>query len=142
MKKWGWVAVLAVLVFVVGYSVAARAWGLPGLLPPGDTGNYEEKAGIESVYSLGQFITNLKDSGRYVRINLDLQAVDDYSLQQLVKRNSEIKTDIYALLRSKTLEELSGEMGLRNLQTEIFDWFNSKYPGMVAEVFFTEFIVQ
>ena len=91
---------------------------------------------------MGQFITNLKDSGRYIRITLDLQAMDKQSQEELAARSSELKTDIYALLRSKHYEELVGEEGLRNLQKAVLERIENKCPGMVRAVFFTEFIIQ
>lgn len=139
VRKWIWVAVIVVVSLAVGYTVAARAWGLPGA----QLGNGQErKTETGLVCSLGQFITNLKDSGRYIRITLDLQAIDKDSLDQLTARYSELKTDIYALLRSKHYEELTGEEGLRNLQKAVLERIEVKCPGMARAVFFTEFIIQ
>lgn len=139
MRKWIWVAVIVVVSLAVGYTVAARAWGLPGA----QLGNGQErKTETGLVCSLGQFITNLKDSGRYIRVTLDLQALDSESHKQLTNRSSELKTDIYALLRSKQYEELVGEEGLRNLQQDVLERIDAKCPGMVRAVFFTEFIIQ
>lgn len=140
MKRWIWVAVIVVASLAVGYTVAARAWGLPGV----QLGSGQQEKDIDTTLtcSLGQFITNLKDSGRYIRITLDLQAIDKDSLDQLTARYSELKTDIYALLRSKHYEELTGEEGLRNLQKAVLERIEVKCPGMARAVFFTEFIIQ
>lgn len=139
MKKWVWVVVIVIASLAVGYAVAARAWGLPGM-QLGD--GRERTAGTPLTCSLGQFITNLRDTGRYIRVTLDLQAIDSESHKQLVARSSELKTDIYALLRSKYYEELVGEEGLRNLQKDVLERIDAKCPGMVRAVFFTEFIIQ
>ncbi|HHX10830.1 MAG TPA: flagellar basal body-associated FliL family protein [Firmicutes bacterium] len=140
MKRWIWVAVIVVASLAVGYTVAARAWGLPGV----QLGSGQQEKDIDTTLtcSLGQFITNLKDSGRYIRVTLDLQALDSESHKQLTNRSSELKTDIYALLRSKQYEELVGEEGLRNLQKDVLERIDAKCPGMVRAVFFTEFIIQ
>jgi flagellar basal body-associated protein FliL len=139
MKKWVWVVVIVIASLAVGYAVAARAWGLPGM-QLGD--GRERTADTPLTCSLGQFITNLRDTGRYIRVTLDLQAIDSESHKQLVARSSELKTDIYALLRSKHYEELVGEEGLRNLQKDVLERIDAKCPGMVRAVFFTEFIIQ
>lgn len=139
MKKAVLTIVIVVMAITAGYVVAARAWGLPPAL-----GNSEKQHSPESTLtcSLGQFITNLMDSGRFIRITLDLEITDVNSHKQLEAKTSELKTDIYALLRSKTYEELIGEEGLRNLQKDILDRIEAKCPGMVKEVFFSEFIIQ
>ncbi len=142
MKKWVWIAAIVIVALAVGYAVAARSWGLPGLPLANSNGGGKNSAETALTCCLGQFITNLKDSGRFIRISLDLEAVDSHSQKQLVTRSSELKTDIYALLRSKTYEELAGEEGLRNLQKAILDRIEAKCQGMVKEVFFTEFIIQ
>lgn len=139
MKRTVLVAVIVVVAVAAGYLVAARGWGLPPVL-----GSSEKQQSRETTltYSLGQFITNLMDSGRFIRVTLDLEVTDANSHKQLEAKTSELKTDIYALLRSKTYEELVGEEGLRNLQQGILDRIEVKCPGMVREVFFSEFIIQ
>ncbi len=139
MKRTVLVAVIVVVAITAGYLVAARGGGLPPVL-----GSSEKQQSPETTlaYSLGQFITNLMDSGRFIRVTLDLEVTDANSHKQLETKSSELKTDIYALLRSKTYEELVGEEGLRNLQQDILDRIETKCPGMVKEVFFSEFIIQ
>ncbi|MGI6620450.1 MAG: flagellar basal body-associated FliL family protein [Bacillota bacterium] len=139
MRRWIWVVPIVIASLAVGYAVAAKAWGLPGV-QLGAGRDKQVDTGL--VCSLGQFITNLKDSGRYIRITLDLQAMDKQSQEELAARSSELKTDIYALLRSKHYEELVGEEGLRNLQKAVLERIENKCPGMVRAVFFTEFIIQ
>ncbi len=138
MKKVITVAAIALVALVAGYVVAARAWGFPMVL------NGREKPAPKKTltYCLGQFITNLMDSGRFVRITLDLEIPDTQGSEELTAKVSELKTDIYALLRSKSYEELMGETGLRNLQKDIFDRIEAKCPGIVEDVFFSEFIIQ
>ncbi len=138
MKKIITVAAIALVALVAGYVVAARAWGFPMIL-----NGRENPASKKAVtYCLGQFITNLMDSGRFIRITLDVEILDTQASEELTAKASELKTDIYALLRSKSYDELMGETGLRNLQQDILDRIEAKCPGIVKDVFFSEFIIQ
>ncbi|HHX29584.1 MAG: flagellar basal body-associated FliL family protein [Bacillota bacterium] len=132
--------VLALVVTAgVGYAAASRVWGFPTL---GD--RQEASAASEmrfALLSLGQFLTNLADSGRYIRVTVDLE-IDAQRAELVTDRTSELKTDVYALLRSKTYADLSGEEGLRELQKEIRDRMELKCPHVVKNVFFSEFVIQ
>jgi flagellar FliL protein len=139
MKKVLLVVLALVVTAGVGYVAASRVWGFPMF---GD--RQEVKAAPElklALISLGQFLTNLADSGRYIKVTVDLE-IDAQRSANVIDRTSELKTDVYALLRSKTYAELSGENGLRNLQKEICDRMESKCPGVVKNVFFSEFVIQ
>ncbi|HHY17293.1 MAG TPA: flagellar basal body-associated FliL family protein [Firmicutes bacterium] len=138
MKKVVLVTAIVLIALVAGYVVAARAPGFPLVLNDRD----KLSTGKTLTYSLGQFITNLMDSGKYIRVTLDLKILDSRESEDLLAKVSELKTDIYALLRSKTYEELIGETGLRSLQQDILDRIEAKCPGIVEDVFFSEFIIQ
>lgn len=139
MKKILLVVLALVVTAGVGYVAASKVWGFPMF-----GGEPRAKAETEvkvTVISLGQFMTNLADSGRYIRVTVDLEVNADKSAG-VTDRASELKTDVYALLRSKTYAELSGENGLRTLQREIRDRMESKCAGAVKNVFFSEFVIQ
>lgn len=138
MKNVVLVTAIVLIALVAGYVVAARAPGFPLVLNDRD----KLSTGKTLTYSLGQFITNLMDSGKYIRVTLDLKILDSRESEDLLAKVSELKTDIYALLRSKTYEELIGETGLRSLQQDILDRIEAKCPGIVEDVFFSEFIIQ
>jgi flagellar basal body-associated protein FliL len=86
-------------------------------------------------------MTNLSDHNRYIRVTVDLE-IDSSKSQEITDKVSELKTDVYGLLRSKTYAELTGEDGLRNLQKEIKARLDAKFSGIVRNVFFSEFVVQ
>jgi len=131
--------VLGIVVFaVVGYVAASKVWGFP-LFGGASPKKAEEPKSV--MISLGQFMTNLADRNRYIRVTVDLE-VDSSRSAQVTEKLSELKTDVYGLLRSKTYEELTGENGLRNLQRDIKARMDSKFQGAVRNVFFSEFIVQ
>ena len=138
MKKVIIGAALVLVALIGGYIVAGKVWGFPILT----TGHANEGTEKTVVYSMGQFVTNLLDPCRFVRVTLDLKVLDIPQNEQLTEKMSELRTDIYALLRSKTYAELVGEEGLRDLQQHILDRINLKCPDIVQNVFFSEFIIQ
>lgn len=136
------VLALAIAVIVVcasGYVAAAKVWGFSILglaAEPGD-----QRPQKTCVISLGQFTTNLVDYGRFVRVTVDLEIYSSKA-QEITGMVSELKTDIYALLRSKSYAELGGESGLRALQRDMREILSRKCPGAVSNVYFAEFLIQ
>lgn len=123
---------------VAGYVVASRVYGFPFLGLPAP----RAPEPVPGMYSLGLMVTNLQDPGRFIRVQIELELYDGSKANAVSQRSSEIKTDIYALLRSKTYDELGGENGLRNLQTELAERLNKKLPGLIKNVYFSEFLIQ
>ena len=139
MRKVLLVVLALVVTAGVGYVAASKVWGFPVF---GDRQETSAESELKlALISLGQFLTNLADSGHYIKVTVDLE-IDAQRAAQVTDRASELKTDVYALLRSKTYADLSGENGLRNLQKEIRDRMDSKYPNVVKNVFFSEFVIQ
>ncbi len=138
-KKLAVFALAVVLFAAIGYFAASKVWGFP--LFGGEPRQPKETVVPSVMISLGQFMTNLADNNRYIRLTVDLQVASDRT-EVITDRTSELKTDIYALLRAKTFKELSGEEGLRDLQKEIKVVFNEKLDGSVRNVFFSEFLIQ
>ncbi len=124
----------------VGYVAASKVWGFP-MFGGGQPKPKPEPEVQLVVISLGQFMTNLADSGRFIRVSVDLE-VDMARSEGITNKASELKTDIYARLRSKTYADLSGENGLRDLQKEIRDRMDAKCPNAVYDVYFSEFVIQ
>lgn len=135
------IIVLAVVVFLgAGYFAASKVWGFP--MFGGSAKETKKEPEIKvSMVSLGQFMTNLVDHGRYIRVTVDLE-IDTAKSADVTTKTSEFKTDVYALLRSKTYTELTGEGGLRSLQAEIKSKLDAKCPDTILNVYFSEFIVQ
>lgn len=145
MKNKKTILVIAVILLVglsLGYFVAAKAWGFPMFGAPSDSDSKKSEEAKTVMYSLGQFITNLLDPGKYIRATIEIEMTDGKEGQELLSKISEVKTDIYALLRSKTYEELMGESGLRDLQVDILNRIEDRCPGIVKNVYFSEFIIQ
>jgi len=136
------IAVVLVVGLSVGYFVAAKAWGFPLFGATKDSGDPKSENVKTVTYNLGQFITNLLDPGKYIRVTIEIEMMDGKESQELLSKIPEVKTDIYALLRSKTYEELIGETGLRDLQVDVLERIEERCPGIVKNVYFSEFIIQ
>ncbi len=131
------VAAGVIAVIVLGYVAAAKVWGYP--LPGFAAGG--ERPLRSCIVSLGQFTTNLDDPGRFIKVSVDIE-VDTTRAQEISDKLSELKTDIYALLRSKRYGDLMGENGLRGLQSAMHEMLLRKCPEAVLNVFFLEFLIQ
>lgn len=139
LKKWIVVVVILVVALGLGYVVSARIWGFPIFASPKSAVKEEPQP---TMYNLGLFVTNLLDPGRYIRVNIDVELRSQEAAQTFTSRVSEVKTEVYALLRSKSYQELIGEEGLKNLQKDIFSRIDARVPGAVINVFFSEFVIQ
>ena len=141
MKKFLAVIATILVVVIIGYVSASKVWGFPVFgVRPGDESKLAKEPTL-SLVSLGQFMTNLVDVGRFVRITVEVEVVADKATE-LTDRASELKTDLCGLLRSRTYEDLSGEDGLRKLQEDMLLRIDAKCPEVARNVFFSEFIVQ
>ncbi|MBE3518691.1 MAG: flagellar basal body-associated FliL family protein [Firmicutes bacterium] len=132
------VAVVLLALAVAGYAVASRVYGFPFLGLPAP----RSPEPVPGMYNLGLMVTNLKDPGRFIRVQIELELYDGSKANLVSQRAAEIKTDIYALLRAKTYDELVGEDGLRNLQADLVERLNKKLAGLVKNVYFSEFLIQ
>jgi len=95
-------------------------------------------------YSPGkEFLTNLKDSGRYIKVTIDLEVADKKNLKPLEERTSEIRDTIISVLRNKTSEEIEGSEGQNKLKQEIIDSLNNMLgQKIIVNVYFNDFVVQ
>ncbi len=134
--------VAAVLVMgLVGYFSASKVWGFPVFGAPGSVGLTGTPVVKTTTVNFGQFMTNLIEPGRFIRISVEVETVREHA-EGLTERMSQLKTDIYALLRSKSYTDLLGEDGLRDLQRDMLQRIDSTCPDCFTNVFFSEFIVQ
>ena len=73
----------------VGYVAASKVWGFP--LFGGTAGPKKADEPKSAMVSLGQFMTNLADRNRYIRVTVDLE-VDSSRSAQITEKLSELKT--------------------------------------------------
>jgi flagellar FliL protein len=97
------------------------------------------------LYSLQEFQVNLADPGtrRFLRTTLDL-AYDEKSLtKELESRESEIRSLIISVLRSKYVVDLDEPGGMKGLEQDLLHVLNSALvEGEIKAIYYREFIFQ
>ncbi len=89
------------------------------------------------------FVTNIKDSKKILKTVIEVELANK-KIEELVKaRESEIRNEIYLILRSKKEKDFDGAEGQINLQKEITDSIRNIIKSKdVLNVYFREFIIQ
>lgn len=109
----------------------------------GDKETDKEVAMETFTYSFGELYSNLKDSKRILKISIVLETYDEKLIETLDTEKFKINNNILELLRSKTEEDLAGDVGQKNLRKEVLESIKSVLPpDKVSDVYFVEFIIQ
>jgi len=115
--------------------------------PEGEAKTAEPQRGHEMgpVYNMETFLVNLNEpqGKRYLKakvtLELDTQRVQD----ELEKRLPQIRDAVLTMLSSKAYSDISDLSGKYQLRAEVISMINSYLKtGKIANVYFTEFIVQ
>ena len=108
----------------------------------------QEKNALQSmgpVYSLDSFIVNLNEpmGKRYLKIKIELEMDHESLKEEIDKRLPQFRDGILTMLSSKSYSDISDLSGKFQLRAEILSMLNSYLTtGKIANVYFTEFIVQ
>ncbi len=115
----------------------------------------EELAAIEAeknkrpdilpVFSLKPFVVNLADSKgrRYLKVTMKLELSSDELLEEVEKRQPQIRDVILTLLSSKTSDEVNSMEGKFLLREEIIKRVNTfLITGKITKIYLEEFVVQ
>lgn len=136
------VILVGVLVFVIG--TGALVWFF--VVSPGARAQQSPSTRVEGrSYVLEPFMTNLADEGsrRIIRVSVELLVTDGRAVKDVERAQSEVRSEILALLRSRYLADLEGERGMTRLAADIQDRVNTVlgHAGTL-QVYFTDFIIQ
>ncbi|MCG8539810.1 MAG: flagellar basal body-associated FliL family protein [Clostridia bacterium] len=130
-----------VLLSLVGLLVLVLIFSLVFLLISRNNGGREKVEYYE--FKLEEMYTNIKESDSILKINITVEYTDSELIETLNKSKAKISNDVLELLRSKTLEELSGKEGQqstrKDVQQKIIEIAES---SDVSNIYFTEFIIQ
>jgi len=112
---------------------------------PEDEDNMSRDLG--PVYALDPFTVNLKSSDRlrtdFVRAAIVLELTDRRVIDELRRRQPQVRDCIIEVLLSKAKTEVNSSQGLQALREELRQALNPLLSsGGVKNVFFTEFVVQ
>ncbi len=97
------------------------------------------------LYAMSEFQVNLADPGtrRFLRMKIDL-AYDERALtREIEERESELRSHIIAILRSKFVIDLEEPGGMKELERDLLDQLNSVLDkGQIEAIYYKEFIFQ
>jgi flagellar FliL protein len=105
----------------------------------------EELVKIGPIHPLDTFIVNLADEGgsRYLRVTMNLELKDKDAVALVQERLPMIRNGVLMLLPAKKYADISTVEGKDALRDELVAKLNSFLkPDSVANIYFTEFVVQ
>lgn len=104
------------------------------------------KREIGPTYEAGEFILNLASTGvhnRFIKTEITLEAKDKRTINELEKRQPQIRDAIISLIRARNGEQLRSEAGLELLRLEIMACLNKiLIKGEVCNVYFVDLYIQ
>jgi flagellar FliL protein len=146
------VIMLVPIFLIAGGLIAWKKGALDSLLGSGQkealAGKIEKKRGppdMGPIYSLESFIVNLNEplGKRYLKAKIELELVKEEVRPEIDRRLPQFRDAILTMLSSKSYTEISDLSGKFQLRAEIMSMLNSYLnTGKIANVYFTEFIVQ
>lgn len=142
-----------VIIFVAFLLLAGGGFfvwksGMIGGKSPEAVAAKEEDAGkpdMGPIFNLQTFIVNLADprGKKYLKVKIDLELDNEDVKEEIDKRISQFRDTVLTLLSSKQLEDINGLEGKLQLRAEIISMLNQYLnTGTIANLYFTEFIVQ
>jgi len=144
--------ILFIAVFVALLAGGFFAWkgGVVAKLtgaPVGGVKTAESKKSQEMgpVYNLETFLVNLNEpqGKRYLKAKVSLELDSEDVQVELEKRLPQIRDAVLTMLSSKTYSDISDLTGKYQLRAELISMINSYLKtGKIANVYFTDFIVQ
>jgi flagellar basal body-associated protein FliL len=96
-------------------------------------------------YAMREFQVNLADTGnrRFLRTTIDLAYNEKSLTKEIEARESEIRSEIIAVLRSKFAVDLDEPGGMKNLEADLINALNSILEsGKIEAIYYKDFIFQ
>lgn len=119
---------------------------------PGETRGLSRKTIAEPHFmDLGNFIVNLTEGRRYLKIKIQLMLNDSETKVYLEARQDEVKDVVLAKLKSLSAESLRSDSGLTVLKNDLRDQIYTLFPNgdergkskfPIRKVLITEFYLQ
>jgi flagellar protein FliL len=141
------IILILVLVLIIGGVVAI--FFLRSSLPFFGGGEAAEEIEAEErprlIYSMREFQVNLADQGtrRFLRTTMDFAYNEKALTKEIEARESELRSHIISILRSKFVIDLDEPGGMKNLEIELIERLNSILEnGTIEAIYYKEFIFQ
>jgi len=94
---------------------------------------------------MDEFVTNLAaaDNRRFVKIQVDMEVGSPEAAKELLARTSQVRDQIFMVLRSRTVADLAGPEGMKRLGADLIAGANKVLSnGGVSAIYFVEFAIQ
>jgi flagellar FliL protein len=124
-------------------GVVAKLTGAPG--SEAKTAGSQKSQEMGPIYNLDTFLVNLNEpqGKRYLKAKVTLELETEDVQAEIEKRLPQIKDAVLTMLSSKSYGDISDLTGKYQLRAELISMINSYLKtGKIANVYFTEFIVQ
>ena len=142
-------AMLIVLLVLLLLAAAAGAYnilaGRPFYALPLPEKTEKPKEIEYNFFGPDDYTVNLADSGqrRYLKVQITLAFEDGKLQDELTKKKAQVRDLVITILRSRTALDLENSEGMETLRSEIKAGLNAVLAqGQLAEVYFTDFLVQ
>jgi flagellar FliL protein len=123
------------------YFMLSRLGGFNQTQPTDNSNGQGEELGPTS--EIGEFTVNLSNSRQFIRVNIVFEVSNEAVIEEINRRQPQIRDTIISILRARKAEDISSEGGTPKLRTDIMNKVNNQLiEGKVSNVFFTEFVIQ
>lgn len=98
-----------------------------------------------NIFPLEPFIVNIYDGQelRYLKVKVEIEMASPAVKAELDGRLAPIRDAILVLLSSKTMQDIQDIQGKNQLKEDIMAAVNKHIPpGLIAKIYFTDFVVQ
>ena len=141
------IILMLVLVLIIGG--VTTIFFLRNSLPFFGSGDETEEVQAEErprlIYAMREFQVNLADQGtrRFLRTTMDFAYNEKALTKEIEARESELRSHIISILRSKLAIDLDEPGGMKNLEIELIERLNSVLEnGTIEAIYYKEFIFQ
>jgi flagellar FliL protein len=144
------ILIIAVVVALLGGSFLAWKSGVMAKLTGSaqsatHTDEPQKGRAMGPTYDMETFLVNLNEAQgkRYLKAKLTFELDSEKVKTEIERRLPQIKDAVLTMLSSKTYGDISDLTGKYQLRAEVISMINSYLKtGKIANVYFTEFIVQ
>ncbi len=103
----------------------------------------EEEVKKTALVLLNPFVVNLSDDGRYLKVTMQFEVMDESFEEQVKEKTPNLRDIIITLLSSKSVASVSGVEGKFQLKDEILLRANQMMGSDVfSNIYFTDFVMQ
>ncbi|MGP1581030.1 MAG: flagellar basal body-associated protein FliL [Wolinella sp.] len=103
------------------------------------------KLSVGPMYAFDQFIVNLttQSGRRYLKTTMNVELTQPALTAELDTKRAVVRDTVISILSSKSIEEISTSKGKDKLKSELVERLNEfLVDGKIADLFFTEFVIQ